>query len=163
MSKDHHPKEMTCKASEELFLVSKTYRSYTQKHFNNFLNEQKYCVGEKAKRVISLISPRLKSLETVDVKSVGSLEPVTLRQSSRLAWAMYMFWFYFILIQFYFSLFLVKAMYDNKLKTKENKIQTKKNIEPQHILINYLRWWSHIAFIIEMSILSVRKLIAICP
>ena len=33
----------------------------------------------------------------------------------------------------YFPLFWGMAMYDNEFKTKENKIQTKNTIEPQHI------------------------------
>ena len=34
--------------------------------------------------------------------------------------------------KFYFLLFLGMLMYDNELKTKENKIETKDKIEPQH-------------------------------
>ena len=39
--------------------------------------------------------------------------------------------------KFYFLLFLGMVMYDNELKTKENKIWTKDKIEPQqlHVLI----------------------------
>ena len=34
--------------------------------------------------------------------------------------------------KFYFPLFLRMVMYDNEFETKENKIQTKDKIEPQH-------------------------------
>ena len=35
--------------------------------------------------------------------------------------------------KFYFLLFLGMVMYGNEFETKENKIQTKDKIEPQHI------------------------------
>ena len=37
--------------------------------------------------------------------------------------------------KFYFLLFLGMVIYDNEFETKENKIQTKDKIEPQHIYI----------------------------
>ena len=38
------------------------------------------------------------------------------------------YWF-----EFYFPLFWGVVMYDNQVETKENKIQTKDKIEPQHV------------------------------
>ena len=48
-------------------------------------------------------------------------------------------WVYVVVVQFYpwfkfyFPLFLGIVMYDNEFKTKENGIETKDKIEPQHI------------------------------
>ena len=48
--------------------------------------------------------------------------------------------------KFYFLLFLVKVMYDNKFETKENIIQTKKKVEPRHTHTH-----RYIFFIIKFS------------
>ena len=40
---------------------------------------------------------------------------------------------YYVVVQFYFPLFWDMLMYDNGLKTKRTKIETKDKIEPQHI------------------------------
>ena len=51
-----------------------------------------------------------------------------------------MFYVIYVVVQFhpwfkfYFPLFLGEVMHDNEFKTKENKIQTKDKIEPQHIM-----------------------------
>ena len=37
------------------------------------------------------------------------------------------------MVQFYFPLFWDMLMYDNELKTKINKIETKDKTEPQHM------------------------------
>ena len=39
----------------------------------------------------------------------------------------------YVVVQFYFRLFWDVMMYDNELKTKMNKIETKDKIEPQHM------------------------------
>ena len=40
-------------------------------------------------------------------------------------------------LNFIFTLFLGMVMYDNEFETKENKIQAKDKIEPQHIQITF--------------------------
>ena len=44
---------------------------------------------------------------------------------------------------FYFPLFLGMVICDNEFETKENKIQTKDKIEPQHI---HYEFFSHSSF-----------------
>ena len=48
-------------------------------------------------------------------------------------WFIYVVVQFYPLLKFYFPLFLGMVMYDNEFETKENKIETKDKIEPQHI------------------------------